>query len=238
VASEQSLLIINDDMNDNDPKHNNRKHESADKKPSSLPLSLLLKFSLYSFFHMVNPQQPFLVEFLSTKGIPFQTVLFDIFPVWTYAMPFVQILIGIMSEQKFIGHKWIITMGVISALIFMLSELFSTKDTVWMLQLTEVAVAFMYGTDHTYFALLYHSSASSSYQFLVGFFSHGWVTSVRRVFHEQVFSWDRYWELSLVRPCIFVDYPFNTCITLDLDLWCHVLSCHCSFPHPNNTSTR
>ncbi|KAG2374725.1 hypothetical protein C9374_010469 [Naegleria lovaniensis] len=154
---------------------NNDKNQNS--KPSSttpitmnsskkLSLGLVLTFAVYSFFHMTNPQQPFLVDFLTSKGISLKTILFDIFPIWSYSMPVVQLCIGIISEVKFIGHKWVIVAGILSSVLFMLSEFFSTKHTVWMLQLTEIAVAVLYGTDQTYYALVYHSSSPNSYQFL------------------------------------------------------------------------
>jgi hypothetical protein len=128
--------------------------------------SMLISLIIFSLFYIFDPSQPFLVEyFRAEKQIPSSTVVQSIFPIWSYSLLPAQLLVGILSETR-IGHRWIIVAGIFSNLLTLACILISKPGTIWLIQLTEVTVAFSFATHSSFFALRYHITGRDKYQFV------------------------------------------------------------------------
>ncbi len=130
----------------------------------------VLCLCLFAFFYIANPAQPFLVEFLMVhKSMTLDTILTSIFPVWTYSMLVVQLLIGVLSELRIVGHKWMIASGVFLHMIELYVTLFcSGPHRLLWLQLGEVIVAWTVSCYQSYFALRYHMTDKTDYHLITG----------------------------------------------------------------------
>lgn len=138
--------------------------EEIQRVPSLMDKTSLI---LFSFFYIFDPSQPFFVEYLSTsKGISSNTIIHSIFPIWSYSLLPAQLIIGILSENKKIGHRLVISTGLILNLATLICVLLSTKDTLWLLQLSEVTVALSFAAHSSFFALRYHICDRIRYQFV------------------------------------------------------------------------
>ncbi|KAL9642534.1 hypothetical protein ABK040_011101 [Willaertia magna] len=182
IDSQQQMSInngstdidITKDIMEKQPLFNN---DNNNTKSSFNNKYLFIFLSLYCFFRMLLPQQPFLVEFLTKdKHISLNTILFEIFPIYTYLTPFVQLTISFLSELNhhklfFLGHRSILTLGILANLTGMLLEFFSTRESIFLLKLSEFTTAILYATDQTFYAFLYHIGNTKEYQ---------WMTSVSR----------------------------------------------------------
>lgn len=124
---------------------------------------------LFGLFLINNPSQPFLVEFLvHKKNLSIETILGHIFPIWTYSLLIVQVFAGLLSDINLLSHKWIIASGVILHICELYMTLFAKGNQIFLLQLSQVGVAWVFASYQSFYALRYHVTSTENYQFIVG----------------------------------------------------------------------
>lgn len=164
TPSPKTTMSINENATNDDDDY-----ECSTTQPSNSNMKKMITvwLAIFAFFYITDPSQPFLVPYFATKGISTQTVLYSIFPIWTYSMPIVQIIVGVVSESK-IGHKWLITSGAILNIVVLVIVLLCTERQLWLIQVSEVIVAWLFSCHQSFFALRYHVTSPENYQFITG----------------------------------------------------------------------
>ena len=124
---------------------------------------LLLVVGLYSACVAFKPSEPFLVAFLECfKGISHSSVVYEVFPVWTYS--YLLLLPPLAAGAELVGHRQIVLLGASARFGTTLILLLPTSScSVPLMQLSQVTIAAGFASHPALSAIMYRGMPRESY---------------------------------------------------------------------------
>jgi len=187
IAPEQAASHRHSDAEDSDAKSSSEMPQAdgeqqpsaplrSPKRSSALPawpvLALVCGFTALQTF---KPSEPYLVPFMHcVRGVPRSTIVDSIFPFWTYAQ--LALLPLLSAGSELFGYRAVVLLGMLGRLATLLLLLYG-GDSVFLLQLSQVAIAVGFAAHPSLVAILFRSLPSESYARAVGLVASAGVLS-------------------------------------------------------------